>query len=283
MSEKARESLPRRQTDPLWLQHPYLATGHDATTRNATATFIRRKGRHFMVTCRHVLEVVEEARTGSGREHLTMALHVGRTIIDMCYASPAGTELSVRAPGGECEAGQADIALAPLAGWHWELLRDEKGKVAIDLDSWREPDWGAVRYCLAAGYPDEGKYPTLEDGAEMVAAPILNVVAELCSEPARGDSGFTMMSELESPPGASFSGMSGGAVYTYEGRERREVNDEEVSPVGIVYGGFPGANRASKLSEQASEDAFLTERDILIRALKLTPDVFDDWVRRCGF
>ena len=32
----------------------------------------------------------------------------------------------------------------------------------------------------------------------MVAAPILNVVAELCSDPARGGSGFTMMSELES-------------------------------------------------------------------------------------
>ena len=61
------------------------------------------------------------------------------------------------------------------------------------------------------------------------------------------------------------------------------IAGEEVFPVGIVYGGFPGANRASELSEEASADAFLTERDILIRALKLTPDVFDDWVRRCGF
>ena len=282
-AETARESLPRRQTDPLWLHHPYLAKGHDATTRNATATFIRRKGRHFMVTCRHVLEMVVEARTGSGREHLTMALHVGRTILNMAHASPTGVELSVRAPGGEYEAGQVDIALAPLAEWHWELLRKKKGKVAIDLDSWREPDWSTVEYCLAAGYPDEGKYPTSEDGAEMVAAPILNVVAELCSDPARGGSGFTMMSQLASPPGASFSGMSGGAVYTYEGQERRKVEDEEVFPVGIVYGGFPGANRASEPSEEASRDAFLTERDIMIRALKLTPDVFDDWVRRCGF
>lgn len=230
-----------------------------------------------------LLEAAEACGYESAREHLTMALHVGRRILDMSYVSPEGIELSVRAPGGEYEAGHADIALAPLAGWHWELLRDEKGKVAIDLDSWREPDWSAVRYCLAAGYPDEGKYPTSEGGAEMVAAPILNVVAELCSDPARGGSGFTMMSELESPPGASFSGMSGGAVYTYEGQERREVDDEEVFPVGIVYGGFPGANRASELSEEASADAFLTERDILIRALKLTPDVFDDWVRRCGF
>ena len=122
-----------------------------------------------------------------------------------------------------------------------------------------------------------------QGGAEMVAAPLLNVVAELCSDPVGGSSAFTMMSELESPPGVSFSGMSGGAVYTYEGQERRKVEDEEVFPVGIVYGGFPGATRASDLSEEASADAFLTERDILIRALKLTPDVFDDWVTRCGF
>ena len=282
-AETARESLPRRQTDPLWLHHPYLAKGHDPTTRNATATFIRRKERHFMVTCRHVLEMVSEARMGSGREHLTMALHVGRTILNMAHWSPTGVELSVRAPGREYEAGQADIALAPLAKWHWELLRDEKGKIAIDLDSWREPDWSTVEYCLAAGYPDEGKYSTSVDGAEMVAAPILNVVAELCSDPARGGSGFTMMSQLDSPPGASFSGMSGGAVYTYGGQERRKVEDEDVFPVGIVCGGFPGANRASEPSEEVSGDAFLTEGDIMIQALKLTPDVFDDWMRRCGF
>lgn len=150
MSEKAPESLPRRQTDPLWLQHPYLAKGHDATTRNATATFICRKGRHFMETCRHVLEKVAEARTGSPRQRLSMALYVGRTILRMSYASPEGIEFSVRTPGGEYEAGQADIALAPLARWHWKLLRDEMGKVAIDLDSWREPDWSAVRYRKAA-------------------------------------------------------------------------------------------------------------------------------------
>jgi hypothetical protein len=48
--------LARSQTDPLWLQDHFLGTGHDVTTRNGTASFVSFKGRHFAVTCRHVME-----------------------------------------------------------------------------------------------------------------------------------------------------------------------------------------------------------------------------------
>ena len=39
MDREVPESLPRRQTDPLWIQHHFLATGHGESTPNATATY----------------------------------------------------------------------------------------------------------------------------------------------------------------------------------------------------------------------------------------------------
>ncbi len=52
----AMHKIARACTDPLWLQHPLLATGHDITTENGTATFIKFDGRHYLCTCRHVVE-----------------------------------------------------------------------------------------------------------------------------------------------------------------------------------------------------------------------------------
>ena len=198
MQGQASESLPRRQTDPLWIQHHFLSSGHDESTRNATATFVKRKGRHYMVTCRHVLQIVEDRRTTAGEAQLTMALQIDRAILNLSYISPQGIMLSVRAPEAELRSEEVDIALAPLESGHWAQLCSRKNKVAIDLDSWREPDWATLRHCLAAGYQDEGKYKTLSEGAEKVATPFLEVVAELCSAAGRDTNGFLLIHDT--PP-----------------------------------------------------------------------------------
>jgi hypothetical protein len=44
MTTPAVESLPRRNSDPIWLQDYFVHTGHDADTRSGTSTFVKRKG-----------------------------------------------------------------------------------------------------------------------------------------------------------------------------------------------------------------------------------------------
>lgn len=73
MNGQAPNRLPQKQTDPLWIQDHFLTSGHDENTPSATATFVKRKGCHYLVTCRHVLEIVRRRRTAGGERQLTMA------------------------------------------------------------------------------------------------------------------------------------------------------------------------------------------------------------------
>ena len=282
MNDSAADSLARRQTDPLWIQHHFLATGHDENTPNATATFVKRRGRHYMVTCGHVLETVKRRRDAEGETQLTMALRLDRGQLNLSSVGPEGVVLSVRSPGAELHSTPADIALASLEPSYWEFLSSRKSKTAIDLDSWQAPDWSAVQKCLAAGYENEGKTTVRSESSEKVATPLLNVVADLSSMPADDATGFELMSELDRPHGYAFSGMSGGAVYAIEGSARTEVKDEELFPVGIVYEGSPSTHRAPERDVEDARGSIFSDRDIFIRALMLTPGRFDDWLEKCG-
>ena len=135
MTDPAPDSLARRQTDPLWIQRHFLTTGHDENTPSATATFVKRRGRHYMVTCGHVVQTVRQRREKEGETQLTMALHVDRTIMNLSSVGPEGIVLSVRTPEAELQSDEADIALASLEPSFWEILSDKKNKTAIDLDS----------------------------------------------------------------------------------------------------------------------------------------------------
>ena len=172
--------------------------------------------------------MVEDRRSTEGDIQLTIALQIDRTMLNLSHISPQGIMLSVRTPEAEIWSEEADIALASLEGSYWDLLSNQKNKTAIDLDSWREPNWAAVRYCLATGYQDEGKHMILREGAEKVATPFLCVVAGLCSAPDQDTTSFVLMSELDSPHGYGFSGMSGGGVYAMEGNEGSEIEDEDL-------------------------------------------------------
>lgn len=235
-----------------------------------------------MVTCRHVLDSVTGSDTAPGAKHPTLALQVDSTSLNLSYFGPNGLKPSVRAPVPELKSPGNDIALACIDGSYWHLLSSNKNKIAIDLDSWREPNWNDVTYCLAVGYEDEGKKIISSDGANMVAAPFLNVVAELSSTVSSETTLLAMSSELSSSNSYWLSGMSGGTVYAMEGSAQPEVQDEELLPVGIVFGGFPSKKQAIDQYDAEATSAFLTERDILIRAVMLTPDTFDDWLKKSG-
>ena len=282
MNGSAAPSLARRQTDPLWIQSHFLITGHDENTPNATATFVKRRGHHYMVTCRHVLESVTRRRDAGGETQLTLALRLDRHQLNLSSVGPKGVVLSVRSPGADLHSRPADVALASLEPSYWELLSSRKSKTAIDLDSWQAPEWSTVRKCLAVGYENEGKTTIQSEGSEKVATRLLNVVADVCSIPAADTTGFELMSELDRVHGFAFSGMSGGPVYAIEGSDRTVFEDDELVPVGIVYEGFPATHRAREPGVEGADRSIFSERDVFVRARMLTPAIFDDWLERCG-
>jgi hypothetical protein len=276
------ESLPRRHTDPAWLQDHFLGTGHDETARSATFTFIRRRGRHYAVTCRHIMEAVADPKMVPAAKNPTLALHVDRAVLNLSCFTAKGLALAVHAPRAETKHEEVDVAIAPLTGGYWDLLTKHKDKVPIDLDAWREPDWSSVKYCLAVGYPDERKKNVAADDGQKVANQLTTAVAEVSSRLGRFERLIALSSTLEKPHGFYFSGMSGGPVYAVEGHEQRKVEDDELFPIGIIFEGFPSSGRADTQGGKDPASAFLTDRDLFFRALTLTPEFFDEWLQKAG-
>jgi hypothetical protein len=66
--------------------------------------------------------------------------------------------------------------------------------------------------------------------------------------------------------------------------EQRYVEDDELFPVGIVFEGFPSTGRPDVpgAPQRDPKEAFLNEQDLFFRALALTPDIFDEWLRESG-
>ena len=283
------ESLPFRQTAPVWLQDHFLFTGRDETTRNATVTFVKRRGCHYAVTCRHVLETVTEPETVPGARLPTMALEVDRVVLNFSSITMEGIKSTFRAPEPEIQSTRVDIALAKIDDSRWELLSSWKNKVGIDLDSWREPNWSDVQLCLAAGYSDEHKERrTLEDGSEKIATPLLDVVVDWdtileCNKPQ-----FSLSSRSKNPLRYGLSGISGGPVYAIEGSKIKDDprfpigEDEALFPIGIVFEGSPSTIESAERSHESATQGFLNKRDILLRVLTLTPETFDEWLKACA-
>ena len=293
------ESLPFRQTAPVWFQDYFLSTGHDETTRNATVTFVKRRGCHYAVTCRHVLEAVTEPETVPGARLPTMALEVDQVVLNFSSITMEGIKSTFWAPKPERQSTRPDIALAKIDDSRWELLSSRKNnKVGIDLDSWREPNWSDVQSCLASGYADEHKEKTtLEDGSEKLATWFLKVVTELDTTLELNEPKFSLYSHLDDPPVYGFSGMSGGPLYAIEeskikGDPRFPIGeddprfligeDEALFPIGIVFEGSPSTIKSAEQSHESTTQGFLDKRDILLGVLTLTPETFDEWLKACA-
>ena len=273
MSDIPPTSLPRRQTDPIWIQS-WLGTDHSETTPNATATFVERRGKRYAITCRHVLDSVDK-RVSAGNDGVTLALSVDSAILNLSGWSGEGRKLGVLAPEPTVPGPPTDIAIAPLPASYWELLTTKKNKTAIDLDSWREPNWKDVRLGLAVGYPTEGKVRTPGDRMDTIETQCIEVCAAFDSIPARDAPDFYLASQLDTPHGYSFSGMSGGPVYAIQRKPEQQGDGADLLPIGITYRGHPSTHGTR------NPGGFLTNQHIVIRAVRLTPDTFDEWLSNC--
>lgn len=250
---------------PLFMQDAILIDGHDAKTRNATATFVTQGGRYYAVTCRHVIEIIKKRREKRRTPFPTLALPLQpKGFFNLDFVPVEGLKGELAFPHkGEGEE-TLDIAMADITD-DWDVFA-KQGKVAINMnaDDWHEPKWARATILVAAGYPEDRKRNvTRGDGEERVFGTFTFISAEQKGGITRADRIVLMHSTLNEPHGYFFSGVSGGPMYVQQ--------DKLLVPVGIVYEGWP-----QSLSTKPKEG--LTEKDIFVRGFTLTPSYVTHWI-----
>lgn len=263
--------ITRKNTDPLWIQDHFLGTGHTEQTRNATATFVKRNGINYFITCRHVLEARLNPEVVPGSRFPTLALHLEAAVLNFSAITVHGLQVMAAAPYAAQKKEEVDIAICEISSNYWSLLQERKNKVAIDLDTWTPPTWSKVKYGVATGYPDEHKRLVTINGRDMVGVNNTHAVAEFTTQPTSTHETYTIYSRIDKPHGLYFSGLSGGPLYAIEGHLGDEISDNKLKAIGITFEGAP--------SSQHSPAGFLGENDIYIQALALTPERFDAWLQ----
>lgn len=247
----------RKWTHPLFLQDYFLSTGHDLDTHCGTATFIKYCGRHYLCTCDHVREKIGDPNVVNYSRFPTSALMFGSSVLNLSNLGQAGLSQALYAvsdPQNDVDVAIADMEL------HWEFLQ-EKGKSAIDLDSWREPNWKSIRQCAVAGYHDK---PKARKGHQIET--YMNcITCNLASDLSSSSRDLTLFTQLKEPHGLYFSGYSGCPIFA--------LTPEGLVVVGIVQEAHPSRERHAELG------GFLSQSDIMIRGKLLTPERFLSWLR----
>ena len=273
MGETKSLTIFRKHTDPLWIHNQF----HTPNTPNATATFVKWNDRRYVVTCRHVISVLENLKKSGQLSDAALAL----LAFDSLEVGALSQVINVnpRVPIPQLREDQVDIALANIDDQDWQTISVLKNKTVIDLDQWREPNWNKIGYCVVAGYPDEHKGLLWHDEALFVTTKLVTAIVKTEEHPAPNRPEFTLHDHLGDLKGYSFSGMSGGPVYAVEGVEQRYVQDGELFPVGIAFEGHPSTNKLD-IGSQQDNFGFLTQGDLCIRAYTLTPHYFEEWLSR---
>lgn len=264
----------RAQTDPLFFHDYFMAHGHDVNTKNATATYVQFEKEIYVVTCRHVLEILQKRQERKHSPFPTLALMVDRGLLNLSFFTADGLQNALKVPNPPVGAQPLDLAISKLPTSYWDILTSRKNKKPIDLDNWHEPRWARAEILVAAGYPDEHKTIVESGGVEKVSAPMPLVAAEIDGKIAKDQRQVAMRSRLEKPHGFYFSGMSGGPIYVQQ--------DEVLVPVGITYEGWPQTHDNPVIFDDNGTDVLFDNRDIIVHGLTLTPDYFDKWLKDAG-
>jgi hypothetical protein len=237
-------------TTPLFIQHRLLLKGHSKNTLNATGTFVRFQGKHYIVTCRHVLKKADHSN------HFNLAIMIDRTVINLSTMSGAGPAYSsFKVPLDESGKHEIDVCISPI-DHAWEYIIQAKGKKAVDLDLWIVPDWANISEVFACGWLNKKDH-----AADMVSTSGVHIYVESSSKISPNNRQFTLHSATGNPDWPSLSGISGGLIHTKA--EQGEI------PFGIVFEGYPGDEPA---------DALLKPGDLMVRGHVLTPQIFKGWL-----
>lgn len=245
--------------EPLFLSSPFMRDGHDVEKANGTITFVEFQGRLFGVTCAHVYD--QQTLSGKG-----LTLHgKERCAYQLGSFGPKGYRSSFKSLRTDRSESGPDIAIIELGESVKQNHLERKGKKAMNLEAWEEPDWFDISIPVAFGYPTEHK----SQSNDVLRAPLLAVAAEVTRPISPTDSTFLLASSLTEGNPYFFSGMSGGPVY--------HVSGPDASPVivGIVFEGSPGS---AVEWDARNNQSFLTRSDIQIRAYVFTPAIFEEWL-----
>lgn len=251
-------------SEPLFLSPPWMGGGHTTEKANGTITYISHKGGLYGVTCAHIYDY---QFLSNPPKWLTVHGQ-NRVIYQFGYFDQSGYKSMFRSLRSS-DARGPDIAIIKLDEAYASIHMQSKGKAPIDLDSWVEPNWAELKFPVAFGYPTEHK--TESNG--LLQAPLIGVIAELTRPIGPNDESFLMASSLKQENNYYLSGMSGGPVFCH-------FSDELPSVVGVVFEGSPGSSIEWK---NRTEEAFYTREDVQIRAHKLTPDIFHNWLHLAKF
>ncbi len=257
---------------PVFFHSYFLFDGHTEETENATLTFIKYENRIYAVTCRHVIHHLNSKRNKLNDQWYTLSISLDQVILqlsDIDHADPSKRKDIFRKLTCSFDREDVDIVIAPIDS-HWGLIKSKKNKKAIDLDSWSIMNWSKFKMGTAFGYPTEHK----ELQGDKVAAPCINVCAELVSNVSITARQLTLFSTLQNPHGYFFSGLSGGVIVL--------SSEDSHVPAGIIYEGQPGSSKDFK-DKQSNGQAFFSGNDILIKGFIISPSVFSEWLQRAGF
>jgi hypothetical protein len=247
--------LALQNTDPLFLTDSYLSGGHGSQVANGTLTYVRFCNRLYGITCGHVVEEAHE------KDKLLSVHGKESYVYQFSRESQTNAKNSFISLSGE----GLDVAVVALPERFCELHFEKKGKVAIELESLKEPGWEDVVVPVAFGYPTEQK----DEEGGFVQAPLAGVAAELTNPICQSDEKFTLFSTLEHEHNTFFSGMSGGPVFHL-------LNPSDPPTlIGIIFEGLPGSSQ-NWLARDAQ--SFLSMKDIQIFAYRFTPQIFQSWL-----
>jgi hypothetical protein len=248
---------------PLYIQDALLFDGHDATTKNATATFVKFEGRYYACTCRHTVDIVNKRRAMGTSPFPTLALGLKKRFINLSLIGTDGLRDAISVVQPSAGQDYFDLAIADISE-HWHSLSAEWGNRAIEMnpENWREPRWARAKLLAAAGWPEIGKRNVTVNGIGRVRGTVTLIIADVSGGISRHDDIILMNTRLDAPHGWFFSGVSGGPIYV--------LQDELMVPVGILYEGWPQ-------TKDDRHDEF-TPNDIVIRGVTLTPSSFERWL-----
>lgn len=252
MSKEDPNSL--NYTTPLFIQHQFLASGHNAKTPSATGTFVKFQGKHYVVTCQHVLAAADVS------QRMNLSIVIGRGVFNLSHPTPDGIVPSFRVPIAEMPSNAIDIGISTIEH-AWDFIVERKGKKAVDLDQWVCPDWSQINAAKACGWLDNYK----KEREEQVEVSGVEVICEMASIVSPNHTQFTMHSATDEENHPSLSGISGGVIVT--------LDDAFETPFGLVFEGYPGAPGTG-----GSADTYLQTGDLMVRGHVLTPTVFAKWL-----
>lgn len=257
-----------RHCEPLFFLDAFVESGHSKATPNATVTYVKHRNWYYAVTCGHVVDVLSNKdKNPDGR--LVLATMYSRSISRYAEldVNSGSYRTTFKVPSSSGLGVGPDIAIHPL-GEAMSWMAENKGKLPIDLDTWVEPQWEKVKYACAVGFATEHKSTV----ADKVESWLHVVTAEVASNLGPSSEKITISATLDKPHGRFFSGMSGGALFG-------DDSSDHIRPIGIVVQGSPGGSTG--WSNRGAQ-AFVTENDIVITGLVLSPIRFEQWLIAVG-